>query len=132
MSSIENKIETICSKLDNLSAEIKSKNLNLFEFMKKTETSLKLNEQQLQIIKINIEAYSNKLAEVEKSQTFISSQYETQNAMILYSDGSCQIAIKFRQTERSSLQTKVSPSTILPTLRKIEIIHQNYGKESEI
>ena len=27
---------------------------------------------------------------------------------------------------------KLSPSTILPTLRKIEINHQKYGKESEI
>ena len=78
MSSIESRIEYICSKLDNLSAEIKN-NVNLFEFMKKTETSLKLNEQKLEGIQIDIEAYTNKLDGLEKSQTFISSQFEIQS-----------------------------------------------------
>ena len=79
MSSIESRIEYICSKLDNLSAEIKDNNVNLFEFMKKTETSLKLKEQKLEGIKIDIESYTNKLDRLEKSQTFISSQFETQS-----------------------------------------------------
>ena len=68
MSNIENKIEYICSKLDNLFAEIKNNNDNLFEFMKKTEIPLKINEQQLKSIKTDLQAYANKLAEVEKSK----------------------------------------------------------------
>ena len=79
MSNIENKIEYICSKLDNLSAEIKNNNNNLFAFMKKTEMSLKINEQQLNGIKTDLQIYANKLAEVEKSQTFVNSQYKSQS-----------------------------------------------------
>ena len=79
MSNIENRIEYICSKLDNLSAEIKHNNDNLFAFMKKTEMSLKINEQQLNGIKTDIQTYVNKLVEVEKCQTFINSQYESQS-----------------------------------------------------
>ena len=47
--------------------------------MKKTEMSLKINEQRLKGIKTDLQTYANKHAEVEKSQTFINSQYESQS-----------------------------------------------------
>ena len=47
--------------------------------MKKTEMSSKINEQQLKGIKTDLQTSGNKLAEVEKSQTFINSQYESQS-----------------------------------------------------
>ena len=85
MSSIESRIEYICSKLDNLSAEIKNNNVNLFESMKKTETSLKLNEQKLEGIKIGIESYTNKLDGLGKAKRSSARSLRLNlNAMIIF------------------------------------------------
>ena len=78
MADIEANIKQICDKLDSLSTEIKANNVTLDRFIARTEQTLKINEQQLNDIKGNLQVFSNKLAEVEESQSFISTQYDPQ------------------------------------------------------
>ena len=78
MADIEANIKQICDKLDSLSTEIKANNVTLDRCIARTEQTLKINEQQLNDIKGNLQVFSNKLAEVEESQSFISTQYDTQ------------------------------------------------------
>ena len=78
MANIDAKIQLICDKLDSLSTEIKSNNDTLDRFITRTELALKINELQLNDIKNDFLSFSNKLAAVEQSKKFISTQSDTQ------------------------------------------------------